>query len=123
MRSQPGVAELHRVGVQRVLGETVLGARRAKALFPRGIVAGQRPGVLEGFGLAHQPHPLAGLTQAGGSDLPCCLQAREQRVLLVRTHSQRDLADKGGRSLGAQVSGSARGRHGFLMKVQLGQSF
>ena len=37
--------------------DAVLGARLPGALLPRGIVAGQRSGVLVGFGLAHQPHP------------------------------------------------------------------
>ena len=82
MLPQPGVAELLGVGVQRVLREGVLGARLAKARLARGIVAGQRPGVLEGFGLAHQPHASARLPQAGVVDLAGRLQPGEQRPFL-----------------------------------------
>ena len=94
MLSQPGVPELLGVGVQRVLREAVLGARLPEALLPRGIVAGQRSGVLVGFGLAHQPHASARLTQAGDADLAGRLQPGEQRPFLGTTHPPRHLADK-----------------------------
>ena len=61
MLSEPGMPELLGVGVQRILRKGVLGAGLAKALLSRGIVAGQRSGVLKGFGLAHQPHASARL--------------------------------------------------------------
>ena len=100
MLPQPGGAERLGVGVQRVFREAVLGARLAKARLARGIVAGQRPGVLIGFGLAYQPHATASLSQAGVVDLARRLQPGEQRPFLGRLHPQRHLADEGGRALG-----------------------
>ena len=111
MLSQPGMAELLGVGVQRVLRKAVLGARLPEALLPRGIVAGQRSGVLVGFGLAHQPHASARLAQAGVVDLAGGLQPGEQHPFLGRTDPQRHLADKRGRAFGRVVSGTGTRRH------------
>jgi hypothetical protein len=55
----------------------MLGACLAKERLAVGIVAGQRPGVLIGFGLAHQPRASAGLSQAGVVDLAGRLQPGE----------------------------------------------
>ncbi len=111
MLPQPGLAELLGVGVQRILGKAVLGTRLAKERLARGIVTGQCPGVLEGFGLAHQPHAPAGLAQAGDADLAGRLQPGEQRPFLGWSDPQRHLAHKGGRALGWIVSGTGTRRH------------
>jgi hypothetical protein len=66
---EPGGAKRLGVGVERMLRAAVLGTGLGEERLACGIVAGQRPGVLEGFGFAHQPHALARLSQAGGSDL------------------------------------------------------
>ena len=87
MLPQPGVPELLGVGVQRILGKAVLGARLPEALLPRGIIAGQRSGVLVGFGLAHQPHAFARLPQAGDADLAGGFQPGEQHPFLGTTDS------------------------------------
>ena len=65
----------------------VLGARLPEALLPRGIVAGQRSGVLVGFGLAHQPHASARLPWTGIVDLAGCFQPGEQHPFLDTTNS------------------------------------
>src|SRR5579862_5568151 len=96
MLPQPGVSKLLGKGLQRVVRKAMLRAGRSKEARALGVGAGEGPSALERFGLPHEAHPLACLTQAGIVDLPCCFQAHEQRVLLVRTHSQRHLADEGG---------------------------
>jgi hypothetical protein len=101
----------------------VLRTRLAEAHLPCGIVKGQRPGVLEGFGLADQPHASAGLPGAGVVDLASGLQPGEQRPFLGGRDPQRHLADKGGRAPGRIVSGLAPDRHGFLALERIGQSF
>ena len=88
MLPQPGVPELLGVGVQCVLRKAVLGARLPEALLPRGIVAGQRSGVLIGFGLAHQAHASARLPQAGVVDLAGRFQPGEQHPFLGTTYPQ-----------------------------------
>ena len=106
MLAQPGVPKLLGIRLQRVVRKGVLCTGRSKEPRALGVLMGQDPRRSKGFGLAHEPDPLACLTQAGVVDLPCCFQAREQRMLLVRMHPQRDLADKGGGPFGALVSGS-----------------
>ena len=123
MLSQPGVPKRLRIGLQRVVREGVLRSSRSKEARTLGVVAGEGPRPLEGFGLAREEHPRACLAQAGVVDLPRRFQTREQRVLIVRAHPQRDLTHKGGGPFGALVSGSALGRHGFLVLANLGQSF
>jgi hypothetical protein len=86
MLAQPGVAELLGIRLQRVVREGVLLPGRSKEGRALGVVPGEGPRPLEGFGLAHQLHPLACLTQAGGSDLAGCFQAYEQDALLSRVH-------------------------------------
>ena len=109
---QPGVPELLGVGVQRILRAGVLGARLPEALLPRGIIAGQRSGVLVGFGLAHQPHTLARLPQASVVDLAGGLQPGEQCLFLGTTDSAAHLADKRRRAFRWVVSGTgAPGHH------------
>ena len=94
MLAQPGVSKLLGKRLQREVREGMLRSCRSKEARALGIVPGKRPRLLEGFGLAHEPHPLAGLAQAGVVDRSCRFQASEQRVLLVRMHPQRDFADK-----------------------------
>ena len=95
-------------------------SKEARAL---GVVAGEDPSALEGFGLAHEPDPLASFTQAGVVHLAGGLQAGEQGAFLGRAHPQWHLAHKGGCPFGALVSGPALGRHRILMLEKLGQSF
>src|SRR5258706_7053278 len=65
MVSQPGPSERLRIGMQRIRRKSVLAPSLGKEPFPLRILAGQRPSALEGFGLAHQPRPNAGLSQTG----------------------------------------------------------
>ena len=82
MLPQPGVPKLLGIGLQRVVRKGVLRPGLRKEARALGVVAGERPSPLEGFGLAHEPHPLACLTQAGVVDLPRRFQASEQGALL-----------------------------------------
>ena len=67
-------AKLLRIGVQGVFGAAALDTRLPKVCLGGGIVARERPGVLIGFGLAHQSHASAGLSQAGDAELAGRLQ-------------------------------------------------
>jgi len=69
MVSQPGPSEWLRIGMQRIRRKSVLAPSLGKEPFPLRILAGQRPSALEGFGLAHQPRPNAGLSQTGSVHL------------------------------------------------------
>jgi hypothetical protein len=93
----------------------VLGTGLSEALLPRGIVTGQRSGVLVGLGLAHQPRPLARLAQAGVVDLAGGLQPGQQRPFLGRAHLQRHLTHKGRGALGGLVSRPGLPDHACLL--------
>ena len=81
-------------------------SKEARAL---GVVAGEDPSALEGFGLTHEPDPLACLTQAGVVDLAGRFQAGQQHPLLGRSDLQRHLAHERG---GALAAGRRSGRGG-----------
>ena len=123
MLPKPGVSKLLGMRLQCVVREGVLGPCRSKEARALGVGAGEDPSVLERFGLAHEPDPLACLSQAGVIDLACRFQASEQDALLGRVHPQRDLADKRWRAPGRIVSGLAPDRHGFLALEIAEQSF
>ena len=103
------------VGVQGVFGTAVLRAGLGKEHLARGIVAGQRSGVLVSFGLTDQPNAGTRLAQAGIVDLAGGLQAGEQRPLLGRAHPQRHLADERGGALGRVVGRVGLPGHACLL--------
>jgi hypothetical protein len=93
----------------------VLGTRLAKERLAVRMITGERSGVLEGLGRAHEAHPGAGLPQAGVVDLAGGLEPGEQRAFLGRAHPQRHLADTRGRALRSVVSQPGLPGHACLL--------
>ena len=106
--------------MERIFREDVLGAGLGKVRLPRGIIAGQRPGVLVGFGLAYQPYASARLPQAGVVRLAGGLEPSQQRLILGTAHPQRHLADEEEVRVGG--SSAERGRLGITLLPLLNEN-
>jgi hypothetical protein len=87
MLPRPGVPKRLGIRLQREVREGVLRSSRSKEARALGILFGQGPRLLEGFGLPHKLDPRARLTQAGVVDLAGGFQASEQGAFLGRSHS------------------------------------